>query len=66
MVKKAGERPKVFTLSLLSALKSLADLDTPNPKIDASWHEEAEKRWQTYKVGEQKTISYETVMQKYP
>jgi hypothetical protein len=35
----------------------LADLDTPNPEIDAIWREEAQKRWQAYKAGELKTVS---------
>jgi putative addiction module component (TIGR02574 family) len=43
----------------------LADLDIPNPEIDAIWREEAQKRWQAYKAGEQKTLSYEAVMKKY-
>lgn len=43
----------------------LADLDTPNPEIDSMRKEEAEKRWQAYKAGEQKSLSYEAVMQKY-
>jgi hypothetical protein len=63
-----GSRRKAqgfFTLNLSPALKSLADLDTPNLEIDTIWREEAQKRWQTYKVGELKTVSYETVMQKY-
>jgi len=52
-------------LNLSPALKLFADLDTPNPEIDAIWHEEAQERWQAYKAGELKTVSYETVMQKY-
>jgi putative addiction module component (TIGR02574 family) len=43
----------------------LADLDTPDPKIDAIWHEEAQGRLQAYKAGELKTVSYEMVMKKY-
>ena len=43
----------------------LADLDTPNPEIDAIWREEAQKRWQAYKAGDLNTVSYESVMQKY-
>jgi hypothetical protein len=70
IIKKAGERLKakdsrLFTLNLSPALKSFADLDTPNPEIDAIWREEAQKRWQAYKTSELKTISYEALMQKY-
>jgi len=63
-----GSRRKAqdfFTLNLLPALTSLADLDTPNPGIDAIWREEAQERWLDYKTGELKPASYEAVMQKY-
>ena len=43
----------------------LADLDVPNPEIDSIWRDEAQKRWRAYKAGELKTVSYDTVMQKY-
>jgi putative addiction module component (TIGR02574 family) len=43
----------------------LADLDVPDPEIDAIWRDEAHKRWQTYQAGELKTVSYEAVMYKY-
>lgn len=43
----------------------LADLDAPDPEIDAIWRDEAQKRWQAYQAGELKTVSYDTVMQKY-
>lgn len=55
--------PSIEKLRLAELL--LADLDTPNPEIDAIWREEAQKRWQAYKAGELKTASYEAVMQKY-
>ncbi|MDP1772632.1 MAG: addiction module protein [Methylobacter sp.] len=69
-MKKTGERfkakgPRFFTLNLSPALKAFADLDTPNPEIDAIWREEAQERWQAYKTGDLKTVSYEAVMQKY-
>lgn len=70
IIKKAGEGLKakdlsLFTLNFSSSLKSFVDLDAPNPEINAIWREEAQKRWQAYKAGEQKTLSYESVMQKY-
>ena len=43
----------------------LADLDTPDPETDIIWRDEAQKRWQSYQAGELKTVSYESVMQKY-
>jgi len=65
IIKKAGEGLKAFTLNLSPALKTFADLDTPNPEIDAIWREAAQERWQAYKAGDLKTVSYEAVMQKY-
>jgi hypothetical protein len=55
--------PSLEKLRLAELL--LADLDTPNPEIDGIWLKEAQKRWQAYKLGELKTVSYEEVMQKY-
>lgn len=55
--------PSLEKLRLAELL--LADLDTPNPEIDAIWREEAQKRWQAYTAGELETVSYEAVMQKY-
>jgi hypothetical protein len=43
----------------------LADLDTPDPEIDAIWLDEAQRRWQAYQAGELRTVSYDDVMQKY-
>jgi putative addiction module component (TIGR02574 family) len=63
LYQQAIQLPSIEKLRLAELL--LADLDTPNPEIDAIWREEAQKRWQAYKAGEQKTISYEAVMQKY-
>lgn len=65
IVKKQAKGSRFFTLNLSPALKSPADLDTSNPEIDGIWRKEAQKRWQAYKAGELKTLSYETVMQKY-
>jgi|GEM_PF-146947 len=43
----------------------LTDLDRPDPEIDRIWAEEARKRWDAYKAGRLKTVSYEEVMSKY-
>jgi len=43
----------------------LTDLDGPDPEIDRIWAEEARKRWQAYRAGRLKTVSYEEVMSKY-
>lgn len=43
----------------------LTDLDKLDPEIDRIWAEEARKRWDAYKAGRLKTVSYEEVMSKY-
>ena len=40
----------------------LMQLDKPDPEIDRIWAEEARSRWQAYKAGKLKTVSYEQVM----
>lgn len=63
LYQQANQLPPLEKLQLAELL--LADLDKPDPEIDAIWREEAQNRWQAYKAGEIKTVSYETVMQKY-
>ncbi|WP_340120735.1 addiction module protein [Methylobacter svalbardensis] len=63
LYQKVSHLPPLEKLRLAELL--LADLDAPNPEIDAIWREEAQKRWQVYKAGELNTVSYEAVMQKY-
>jgi len=63
LYQQVSHLPSLEKLRLAELL--LADLDTPNPEIDAIWYEEAEKRWEAYKAGKLETVSYETVMQKY-
>ena len=53
----------VEKLRLVDAI--LADLDRPDPEIDRIWAEEARKRWDAYKAGTLRTVSYEEVMSKY-
>ena len=60
---QANQLPPLEKLRLAELL--LADLDTPDPEIDAIWRDEAQKRWQAYQAGELKTVSYDAVMQKY-
>ncbi len=50
-------------LRLVDAI--LAELDRADPEIDLIWAEEARKRWDAYKGGRLRTISYEEVMSKY-
>ena len=63
LYQQANQLPPLEKLRLAELL--LADLDTPDPEIDAIWRNEAQKRWQSYQAGELKTISYDSVMQKY-
>ena len=61
--RQANQLPAIEKLRLAELL--LADLDTPDPEIDAIWADEAQKRWQAYQAGDLKTVRYNTVMQKY-
>lgn len=63
LYQQANQLPPLEKLRLAELL--LADLDTPDPIIDAIWRDEAQKRWQAYQAGELKTVSYEVVMAKY-
>ena len=63
LYQQANQLPPLEKLRLAELL--LADLDKPDPEIDEIWREEAQSRWQAYKAGELKTVSYDAVMQKY-
>ena len=63
LYQQANQLPPLEKLRLAELL--LADLDTPDPEIDAVWRDEAQKRWQAYQAGKLKTVSYDAVMQKY-
>jgi len=63
LYQQANQLPPLEKLRLAELL--LADLDTPNPRCDAIWRVEAQNRWQAYKAGELKTVSYDAVMHKY-
>lgn len=43
----------------------LRQLDKPDPEIDRIWANEARKRWQAYKEGKLKTVTYDHVMAKH-
>jgi putative addiction module component (TIGR02574 family) len=43
----------------------LTDLDKPDEEIDHVWTLEARKRWNAYKAGRVRTVSYEELMRKY-
>ena len=63
LFQQANQLPPLEKLRLAELL--LADLDTPDPTIDAIWLDEAPIRWQKYQAGELTTVSYEEVMEKY-
>jgi len=63
LYQQVSHLPSLEKLRLAELLH--ADLDTPNPEIDAIWRKEAQTRWQAYKAGKLNTISYEAVIQKY-
>lgn len=63
LYQQANQLPPLEKLRLAELL--LADLDTPDPSIDAIWRDEAQNRWQAYQAGELKTVNHETVMAKY-
>lgn len=43
----------------------LMQLDKPDPELDKIWADEARKRWEAYKAGRLKTVSYEEVVGPY-
>jgi putative addiction module component (TIGR02574 family) len=63
LYQQAHQLPPLEKLALAELL--LADLDKPDNEIDLIWKDEAQERWQAYQAGELKTVSYDTVMQKY-
>ena len=55
--------PEEEKLRVLEAL--LTDLDKRDDEIDQVWAIEARKRWESYKSGKLKTVSYEEVMSRF-
>lgn len=43
----------------------LKSLDKPDIDIDEIWVQEAEKRYEAYKRGKLKTVSWETIQERY-
>lgn len=52
--------PDIEKLRLVDEI--LSQLDKPDPELDRIWANEARKRWEAYKDGRLKTVSYEEVM----
>ena len=46
LYQQTNQLPAIEKLRLAELL--LADLDMPDPEIDAIWRDEAQKRWQAY------------------
>ena len=55
--------PDEEKLRVLDAI--LTDLDKPDDKIDRVWAKEVRKRWNRYKAGQLRTVSYEELLRKY-
>ncbi|MBA4391807.1 MAG: addiction module protein [Syntrophus sp. (in: bacteria)] len=52
--------PDIEKLRLVDNI--LTQLDKPDPELDRIWADEARKRWEAYKAGRMKTVSYKDVM----
>ena len=52
--------PDIEKLRLVDDI--LTQLDKPDPELDRIWANEARKRWEAYKAGRIKTVSYKDVM----
>lgn len=52
--------PDIEKLRLVDEI--LTQLDKPDPELDRIWADEARKRWEAYKAGRIKTVSYKDVM----
>jgi len=63
LVSEIRSLPAEEKLRVLDAL--LTDLDIPDDEIDHIWAVEARKRWNSYKAGQLRTVSYEELMSKY-
>ena len=55
--------PDVEKLHLVDSL--LAQLDKPDPTIDAIWAEEAQRRWKSYQRGKIRAVPYKEVMKRF-
>ena len=55
--------PEEEKARLLDAL--LTELDTQDAEIDRVWATEARKRWELYKAGKLKTVTYDELVRRY-
>ena len=63
LVSEIRALPDEEKLRVLDAI--LTDLDKPDEDIDHVWAVEARKRWDGYKAGRLRTVTYEELMSKY-
>ena len=63
LVSEIRALPDEEKLRVLDAL--LTELDKPDDEIDRIWAGEARKRWNSYKAGQLRTVTYEELMSKY-
>ena len=63
LVSEIRALPDEEKLRVLDAI--LTDLDKPDEDRDHLWAVEARKRWDSYKAGRLRTVSYEELMSKY-
>ena len=63
LYQQANQLPPLEKLHLAELL--LANLNTSDQEIDTIWRDEAQKRWLAYQAGELKTVTFDSVMQKY-
>ena len=63
MAEEARTLPVADKLALIDRL--LAQLDRPDPELDAVWADEARKRWKAYRDGRLGSVSYDEVMAAY-
>ena len=63
LVQKIKTLPDIEKIELVDSI--LMQLDRPDSEIDRVWADEARKRWQAYKAGKLKTVSYRQIMKNY-
>jgi len=60
---QVGELPDLEKLALVDEV--LAELDRPDPEIDAAWATEVRERRAAYRAGQLESRSYMDVMKRY-
>jgi hypothetical protein len=63
VVEEIKSLPDTEKLEVVDSI--LLDLDRPDPELDRVWADEARSRWQAYREGRAKHVSYADVMDKH-